>query len=787
MTQQLTIDGRITPPPTKSAHLNMGGCNPAGSCITVNNRHLLMNGKPWLPVVGEFHYSRYPRAYWEEAVLKMKAAGVSIVASYIFWIHHEEVEGEWEWSRNRALHDLVELCARHDLYFFARIGPWSHGEVRNGGFPDWLARACPALRQDDPTYLGYVRRLFEQIWSQVSGTLFKEGGPIIGIQLENEYGHVGQRGHPDHILTLKRMAIEIGFDVPLYTVTGWGGAWVPTGPNGQGEVLPVLSGYPAAPWTQHTRPLDPVPVYLFQQYANDPNVGSDLAAPVPATPTLQNARFSTEDYPYLTAETGGGNQVTRHRRPLLSAEDVAAIPLTQVGSGANLMGYYVFHGGTNPVGKRSTLQESRATGYPNDLPVLSYDFQAPIREYGQLHGSYRQLKLLHLFLQDFGKKLAPLVPVLPEHSPASPGDACTLRAALRTDGVGGFLFINNHQRGVEMQHHRDVTVRVPLAGGEIAWRSFDVEPGASFIWPFNLELEGARLIVARAQPVCRLAAKDSITYVFAATPGVPATYAFDAATVASWEQASGEAVVEGGVLEFFGQEPGLDAVIDLRSSSGAAVRILTLDHAQALNLWKGEVAGEPRLVLTSSAVMFDRGELVLTDREADQSFWLYPDLPETTFVYGEKRLEGTREGLFMGYRLQQAPHTPEAVAERLPDLPYAWRLKVTGEPITPRDGVEDIFLRLHIACDSAHLYLDNELIADTFYTGEVWEVGLKRFAGKLAGATLKLVLLPLWAEAAIYLERTPAYVDGMAVHLERVEAVPEYVFRIRAAEAASPL
>ena len=77
-----------------------------------------------------------------------------------------------------------------------------------------------------------------------------------------------------------------------------------------------------------------------------------------------------------------------------------------LGSGANLLGYYMYHGGINPEGKDTTLQESRATGYNNDLPVKSYDFQTCIRESGEVKESYGRLRRLHLFLEDFGEELA---------------------------------------------------------------------------------------------------------------------------------------------------------------------------------------------------------------------------------------------------------------------------------------------------------------------------------------------------------------------------------------------
>jgi beta-galactosidase len=82
----------------------------------VNSRYLMLDGKPWLPVMGEFRYTRYPERYWEEGILKMKAGGVQIVATYVFWIHHEEVEGHFDWSGPRDLHRFVELCGKHGMY-----------------------------------------------------------------------------------------------------------------------------------------------------------------------------------------------------------------------------------------------------------------------------------------------------------------------------------------------------------------------------------------------------------------------------------------------------------------------------------------------------------------------------------------------------------------------------------------------------------------------------------------------------------------------------------------------
>ena len=134
----ITIDVSHSNEPVYLDKLNFGGKNPGGQEIAVNSRYFLLDGKPWFPIMGEIHYSRYPREYWEESILKMQAGGIDIIATYVFWLHHEEIEGAMQWDGDCDLRYFVELCAQHHLKVFLRIGPWCHGEARNGGFPDWL-------------------------------------------------------------------------------------------------------------------------------------------------------------------------------------------------------------------------------------------------------------------------------------------------------------------------------------------------------------------------------------------------------------------------------------------------------------------------------------------------------------------------------------------------------------------------------------------------------------------------------------------------------------------------
>ncbi len=165
--------------------------NEEKSSYSYNSDFLLKNGKPWFPVMGELHYSRYPKKLWPEALAKMKAGGVTIVSSYIFWIHHEEKKGEYDFTGNRDLRGFLHAVQDAGLPVFLRIGPWCHGEVRNGGLPDWIMEKDYEPRTNDKGYLEEVKTYFAVLAEQIRGLLWEDGGPVIGIQIENEYGCCG--------------------------------------------------------------------------------------------------------------------------------------------------------------------------------------------------------------------------------------------------------------------------------------------------------------------------------------------------------------------------------------------------------------------------------------------------------------------------------------------------------------------------------------------------------------------------------------------------------------------
>ena len=121
----------------------------------------------------------------------MKAGGIDIVSSYIFWIHHEEEEGKYDFSGNRDLRGFLHAAKSAGLLASLRIGPWCHGEVRNGGLPDWVMHKEYEVRSNDTAYLQDVKAYFSKLGETIRGLTWEDGGPVLGIQIENEYGCCG--------------------------------------------------------------------------------------------------------------------------------------------------------------------------------------------------------------------------------------------------------------------------------------------------------------------------------------------------------------------------------------------------------------------------------------------------------------------------------------------------------------------------------------------------------------------------------------------------------------------
>jgi hypothetical protein len=492
----------------KSGHLKMG--NPGDPAILINSRYMTIGDKPVIPVMGEIHYSRVNRDRWEEMLLKMKANGINIIASYILWIHHEEIEGELNWSGNKDLRTFVELCQKHDLLFVARVGPWCHAEVRNGGTPDWILNNPNVKdRSNDPNYQTYAKKWFAEIANQLDGLYYKNGGPIMAVQLENEYRR--GPGGDAHILWLKQTAQELGMDVPMYTVTGWGPASVP-----ENEVIPLYGGYPTSPWTTDLGPVDKSNNFSFETAVNDPTIGGESG-------NTSLPKVDLTGYPYFTCELGIGNQISYHRRPIINPLDGVTISMAKVGSGSNLPGYYVFTGGSNPKGILTSLEEDqRETGYWNRYPKVSYDFQAAIKETGELAQSYHEIKAFHYFLNAFGDQLAPMQPFIHEHS-----NKAGLQVSLRADKQSGFLFGLNYLRNRKSESIATTKFEVGIRNEKIIFPEVKIPANCNFVWPINLIMDDRILKYATCQPVGRVTTKKSTLWVFKQNEDIPPQLSFD--------------------------------------------------------------------------------------------------------------------------------------------------------------------------------------------------------------------------------------------------------------------
>ena len=438
------------------------------------DRHSLMiDGRRVCPVMGEVHYSRIPADEWPAEVRKMKEGGVTIIATYIFWNHVEEQEGIFRWDGQRNLRRFIEVCQQEQLPVVLRLGPFCHGEVRNGGIPDWVFTKGCKTRDENPVFLGLVERLYRQIFTQVQGLQWKDGGPVMAAQFDNEY-----RGRGEYLMALKQIATRIGFDLPFYTRTGWPELATPVP---FGEMLPLYGDYADGFWE---RSIEETAGNYYKAFNFKAFRSSTAIATEQLGEQKERLNKGDEQYPYFTCELGGGMMAAYHRRPYIYPEDAYSMAIVKLGSGSNLLGYYMYHGGTNPEGLTylNETQRTIATNY-NDLPVKTYDFQAPLNEFGQKNPQYYMLRKLHLFMQDWGDVLAPMEASFPCKQDIEKGDDSFLRWAVRSKDGSGFIFVNNYERLQNLSAKKGV--RLEACGVRLP--QLTIPAGAICIFPVNIE------------------------------------------------------------------------------------------------------------------------------------------------------------------------------------------------------------------------------------------------------------------------------------------------------------
>ncbi len=770
--REYILDLRHNTSPITPGDTQLGGSSPQGDTIAFMNYYITRNGQPWLPTMGEFHFSRFPHQHWKHELRKMQAGGIEIVSTYVLWIHVEEEEGVFDWSGDRNVRAFIEACAELKLPVLLRIGPFVHAECRNGGLPDWLyGRAIP-VRSNDERYLFYVRRLFAEIAAQVTGLLFKDGGPIIGIQIENEYGHAGAPWEATyrqgsawvpsgtdgvaHMQVLKQLAIEVGLEAPIYSCTAWKGAVVP-----EHGFLPTHSAYAFTPWEpdpEHQQR----PTYEFLFRNPHARLLFDKAID-----------HDTTQYPYIYSEMGSGNQITYYHRPVVPPECVQAMVLVALGSGTNLPGYYMYHGGSNPIGKHAYLNEYT-------VPFISYDFQAPIGEYGQLRQSYYRLRALHLFLAEFGEMLAPMTVFLPEHAAKNePEDTTTLRYAARSKDGCGFLFLNNYQDHVTMQDHEGIHLRLDLPGETLFLpqsTGFTLRKDVSAILPFNLQLEtGVLLKYATAQLLTRICTAEETTYIFFAPPGMRAEFALDKTTYHGIE-VTGGTLQEQNERDYIVVEPGLHSRIDITSLNSVPLQLLVLTQEQAYTCQKVYFREQEWLMLSDALILCQDDTLHLYwQGQESTTLATYPPLPDD--LIAAAALSGKAvEGAFTRYRVT-VPQRQVALRIQQPN-PEVIRVSI---PATALEGLHDALLHIDYVGDTGQAYLDGRLVSDHFANGHLpWEIGLKRFVTPETERELIIRISPLHQNNPVLryfpdnMELQAAQDGTVQVKVQEIAVIAEY-------------
>lgn len=676
---------RITVPPPPPIRVVTDAGVAEGHRAT--DRSLEAAGRALFPRSGEIHYSRLPRSEWPRVLEAAVAGGLTHVATYVLWNHHEPRRGEVSFTGGRDLRAFLELAREAGLGVVLRIGPYAHAEARHGGLPDWLVEAGVPVRTDDPAYLAEARRWYERIAAEVAGI------DLFAVQVDNEL-----YDRPEHLATLRRIAEEVGIAAPFWVATGWGAAQLPT------DVLPTYGGYPDSFWIEASDAVDHRSLSNFEitPRRDDDGIGADHRE----EPVQAGRALGTDDrHPFLTCELGGGMVSAYHRRPDVSARDIEALALAKLASGSSWQGYYMYADGRNP---RRNLQEQHALGEPNDFIEIGYDFGAPVTVDGAPRESWARLRRQHLLLERWGEEIATMPPVFPD---AASGDSSGLACdawSVRSDGRSGLLFVVDRRPDSDPARPR-VAFQIDTVDVSVRFPAVDIPAGARFAWPFGWMLGPARIRSLTAQPVTGVIWRGSPLLVAAITDDVPGLLDVEHADVTP-----GDALAGGEVL-------------DIVREGATVARVLLVDEATSLLLAvdRGHLVRSPGVVHAGRAVSAREGEA-----------WVLHDDGWRTAgrVTPEVRPLASRE-----VRPAGPPPRPDVAPNGRASIPADWtHAAETSTPLgeVPATGALVIDWR----GDVARAWSGERLVSDAIANGRPWRIP----AADLADVSeIRVEVLPL--------------------------------------------
>ena len=338
-----------------------------GGTFTTGDKTFLLNGKPFVVKAAELHYPRIPRAYWEHRIKMCKALGMNTVCLYVFWNIHEQQEGKFDFTGNNDVAEFCRLCQKNGMYVIVRPGPYVCAEWEMGGLPWWLLKKKDIkLREKDPYFMETVKIFEKKVGEQLASLTIQNGGPIIMVQVENEYGSYGK--DKPYVSAIRDIVKESGFDKVELFQCDWSSNFLNNG-------LDDLT------WTMN-----------FGTGANIDNQFKRLGEVRPNAPKMCSEFWSG------WFDKWGARHETRPAKDMVEGMD----EMLSKGISFSL---YMTHGGTS----FGHWAGANSPGFQPD--VTSYDYDAPINEYGHTTPKYFELREMMAKHND-GKKL-PAVPKAP--------------------------------------------------------------------------------------------------------------------------------------------------------------------------------------------------------------------------------------------------------------------------------------------------------------------------------------------------------------------------------------
>ena len=350
----------------------------------------MLNGKPFVVKAAEIHYPRIPRPYWEHRIKMCKALGMNTVCIYIFWNIHEQKEGEFDFTGNNDIAEFCRLAKKNGMYVIVRPGPYVCAEWEMGGLPWWLLKKKDIkLREQDPYFMQRVEIFEKEVGKQLAPLTIQNGGPIIMVQVENEYGSYGK--DKPYVSAIRDIVRKSGFDKVSLFQCDWSSNFLNNG-------LDDLT------WTMN-----------FGTGANIDEQFKRLGEVRPNAPKMCSEFWSG------WFDKWGARHETRPAKDMVEGID----EMLSKGISFSL---YMTHGGTS----FGHWAGANSPGFQPD--VTSYDYDAPINEWGQATPKFYELQKTMAKYNDGGKKLPaqpkaamPLISVpefkLTEYKPLSYGIA----------------------------------------------------------------------------------------------------------------------------------------------------------------------------------------------------------------------------------------------------------------------------------------------------------------------------------------------------------------------------